>query len=184
MTVGMRSRSFHFLLRIFAAERAGAAVEFAVCSFGVFAFILAILNLGLLGFQFGALVHAVQQTGRWAAVQATASVVSSQAAITEPCLARTVSQFNALADPPLVAMAQPSGASASGTQISGNETLTVSWTGTAGSANGIYETLTGTLRWQPVGFSSFGQGFPLQISTAASVAGSTISGVTVNASCS
>jgi hypothetical protein len=126
----------------------------------------------------------VQETGRWAAVQATASVVSSQSAITEPCLARDVSEFNTLADPPLKPIAQPGGASASGSQTSGNETLIVSWTGTAGSANGIYETLTGILHWQPVGFANFGQGFPLEISTAASVAGSSISGVTANASCS
>jgi Flp pilus assembly protein TadG len=173
------------LRRFAAAKQGGAAVEFGVCGPALFGFILGIVNLGLLGFQFGALVHAVQETGRWAAVQATASVVNSETSITEPCLGSDVSEFNALADPPLGAMAQPTGtAAASGTQTTGNVTLTVSWNGTAGSANGIYDTLTGILTWRPLGFASFGPGFSMKISTAASAAGSSVSGVTVNASCS
>jgi len=173
------------LRRLAAAEQGGAAVEFGICGPALFGFIFAIVNLGLLGFQFGALVHAVQATGRWAAVQATASVVNSQTSITEPCLGSDVSEFNALADPPLTAMSQPTGtAAATGSQTTGNVTLTVSWTGTAGSANGIYDTFTGVLNWQPIGLAGFGLGFPMKISTAASTVGSSVSGVTVNASCS
>jgi|GEM_PF-6768547 hypothetical protein len=156
-----------------------------MCGMALIGFIMIIFNAGMLGFQLGALAHAVQMTGRWATVKATASYANSGSKITEPCLGSVVTTFNSFADPPLSALAQPGSSSTiSGTTTTGNLTLTASWSGSAASAPGVYLTLTGTYNWQPLGFAAFGSGFPLKITTAATVMGSSLSGVSVNPSCS
>jgi hypothetical protein len=179
-----RLRLFHRTLRhLGKVRRAGAAVEFALCGMAFFGFIMAIVNLGLLGFSLGALARSVQATGRWAAVTASSSYTGSQ--ITLPCLSSDVTAFNRFADPALPALAQTSGtASSTGSQTTGNLTLSATWTGTAGASPGEFVQLTGTYKWVPLGFAPFGAGFPLRITTAATVMGSSLPSVTVSASCS
>lgn len=175
----------HALRSIAGCRRGSAAVEFALCGTAFLGFILGIINLGLLGLDLGALAHGVQTTGRWAAVNATASYASSGSAITEPCLGSVVTAFNGFSAPVLPSIAQPSSSSTiSGTAGAGNLSLTASWSSSAGSAPGVYLTLTGTYTWHPLGFAKFGGGIPLTITTAATVIGSSLSGVTVGSSCS
>ncbi len=160
-------------------------MEFALCGLAFFAFILGIVNLGVLGFSLGALTRGVQATGRWAATQASSSYANSGSTITLPCLGRVVTAFNGYADPPLPALPQPTGTSAStGSQIAGPMKLTATWaTAGAGSAPGVYLTLTATYSWAPFGFAAFGHGFPVSITTAATVMGSAQPSVTVAPAC-
>jgi hypothetical protein len=172
--------------RCFAASRqAGAAIEFAFSGLALFGFILGILNLGLLGFSLGALTHGVQATGRWAATQASASYANNGSTITLPCLGRVVTAFNGYADPPLTPLSQPSASASTGHQTTGNLTLTATWANStaAGSAPGVYLTLTATYFWLPLGFAAFGHGFPVSLTTAATVMGSSLTSATVATTC-
>ena len=178
--------SLHLIARrLIAARQAGAAVEFAISGLALFAFILGILNLGLLGFSLGALDRGVQATGRWAATQASSSYATSGGTITLPCLGRVVTAFNTYADPPLAPLGQPASiTSSSGSQTTGNLKLTATWTNSGpGTSPGEYLTLTATYSWLPLGFAAFGHGFPVSLTTAATVMGSSLSSASVSATC-
>jgi Flp pilus assembly protein TadG len=154
------------LRRLGRARRASTAVEFALTSLALFAFLLAIVNLGMLGFSLGALVRGVQSAARTAAVTA-ANTYATTGAITCPSNTAIVGYFNSFADPPLPA--------ATGT--TGNPTVSAAWTdNTTGSVasepQGVYLTLTASYKWVPIGFSSFGTGIKLSITTVAEVMGS------------
>jgi hypothetical protein len=171
----------------FCADRAGGpAIEFAICGTALAAFLIAVLNLALLGLVLGALEHGVQMAGRWDAIQASASYASSTNTVTAPCLGRVVTAFNAYASPPLPSIAQPSGSSATGTASSNPLSIKVTWyPGGAGGSPGAYLTLLGTYNWSPFGFANFPAiSLPLKITTAMTVLGSSQSGVTVSAACS
>jgi Flp pilus assembly protein TadG len=147
-------------------RRGAAAVEFALVSLALFMFLLAILNLGMLGFTLGALVRGVQSAARAAAVQ-TASNYATNDAITCPANAVIVSDFNRYADPPL----PPA------TSATSNPGVTAIWSNNGTDAittepPGVYLTLTASYRWTPIGLPAFGTGINLKITTVATVTGS------------
>jgi Flp pilus assembly protein TadG len=146
-------------------RRGGAAVEFALVGMALVAFLLAIVNLGMLGFSVGALVRGVQSAARAAAVQ-TAATYAATEAVTCPSESAIVGYFNEYADPPLPP--------ASGT--TGNPAVNASWSDNGGDAvttepPGVYLTLTATYKWVPIGFAPFGTGINLSITTVATVTG-------------
>jgi Flp pilus assembly protein TadG len=148
-----------------AQRRATAAVEFAMVGSALFFFLLAIVNLGILGLTLGALVHGVQSAARAAAVQ-TANTYATTGTITCPSNAAIIGDFNNAADPPLPA--------ASGS--TGNPAVTTAWTDNGNATvttkpPGVYLTMTATYRWVPVGFAAFGAGITLNITTVATVTG-------------
>jgi Flp pilus assembly protein TadG len=162
------ARPWRVLLRLGRARRASTAVEFALTGLALFLFLLAIVNLGMLGFSLGALVRGVQSAARTAAVNAAANYATT-GAITCPSNAAVVGYFNSYADPPLPAAT---------TSATGNPTITAAWTDNTSGAvtsepQGVYLTLTGTYKWLPIGFSNFGSsGIKLSITTVAEVMGS------------
>jgi hypothetical protein len=142
-----------------------AAVEFALIGMAQAFFMLAIVNLGMLGFTVGALVRGVQSAARAAAVQ-TANNYATTEAITCPSESAIVGYFNQYADPPLPAA----------TGKTGNPSVTATWTNNGGDAvttepQGVYLTLTAAYRWVPIGFAAFGTGINLSITTVATVTG-------------
>lgn len=165
-------------------RRAGTAVEFALVGLAFMAFIMAIINLGLAGYEIAQLSRSVQQTGRWAATEAAASYAASGGMITETCLDNDLAKFNSLTTHALPALTATGNATANGSQTTGNLTLQATWSGTAGATPGLYLLLTGTYHWYPMGFSEFGtQGIVVRIASAATVVGSATSGATVSTSC-
>jgi Flp pilus assembly protein TadG len=154
------------LRRLGRSTRAAAAVEFALTGLALLGFILAILNLGMFGFSLGALVRGVQSAARAAAVEASASYASN-GTLTCPAPSTVVSLFNTYADPPLPV--------ATGT--TGNPAVTSAWTDNSTGAvttepQGVYLTLTAKYKFVPIGFSAFGTGVTLSITTVATVLGS------------
>jgi hypothetical protein len=160
-------------------RRAAVAVEFAVSGLALFAFVLVLLNMGLLGLSVGALAHGVQAAARTAAVQAAKNYVNSGSTYSCPTPASVATYFNNVANPPL----PPSGTSAA----TSNPYINAVWTNnssnaTAGEPPGVYITLTGTYVWHPIGFN-FGPGVTLKITTLATVLGSASGTAAVDASC-
>lgn len=157
-------------------------MEFAISALALLAFLMAIFNLGMLGFSLGALARGVQAAARNSAVYTSAQFTSSKAFVTPSC-ATTVGYFNSAVSPPLPA---------AGTSVGSNPLLSISWTNNAGSTVGSYPpgvilTLTGSYSWVPFGFDGLFSGIPLKISTVATVMGTagTTSTITITAaSCS
>ncbi|NNM58016.1 TadE/TadG family type IV pilus assembly protein [Acidocella sp.] len=166
-------------LRLCVTRRASAAVEFAISGLALFAFIMAILNFGLLGFSLGTLAHSVQATARKAAVYAS-NQYATTGIMTCPDAAMITTFFNGYAQPPLPG---------AGTATGSNPLITATWTnnssGAGGGAewNGVYLTLTVKYLWSPVGFNMFVKGIPLSITTAATVMGSFDIPTVVSPSC-
>jgi hypothetical protein len=158
------------LRRFVLARGAVASVEFAICGLGVFFFIIALLNLGLLGFSMSDLARTIQSTARYAAVTA-ANSYANNSSYTCPSLGTVVTAYNSYTYGALPTLAVPSGTTSSGSQTNGNMTLTTAWTNSTGSAGsvGLYVTLTGTYTWKPVGWPGAFSGIPLKISTVATV---------------
>jgi hypothetical protein len=157
--------------------QAGPAIEFAMSGLALFAFLLGILNLGLLGFSLGALARGVQAAARTSAVQATASYVNTG---TMTCPANTVvaGYFTTYSSPALPAAGTNAGTS--------NPYINAVWTNNNAGTGvnqppGVYLTLTGTYVWRPVGFN-FGPGLTMKITTVATVPGSSGT-ITIGASC-
>jgi Flp pilus assembly protein TadG len=159
------------------STEAGAAVEFALVGLAFFGFLLGIINAGLLGLGVSTITRSVQSTARWASVQASASYAQSGSTITEPCFDRTMAAFNSFITAPIPPMNTASAAngSANGTETTGPTTVLVNWT--SGSSAGAYLTVTATYTWQPLGFAAFGVGFPVSITTATPVIGSSSAAV-------
>ncbi len=167
------------LLGLAAQRRAGAASEFALCGLGLFAFILAVVNMGLLGLSLGALERGVQASARQAAVTAANSYASAST-YTCPTAATVQGYFNGFANPPL----PPSVAGPPNT----GPILVITWVNNSSYSNasqppGVFITLTATYNWIPLGFSNFGPSIPLKLSTLADVTGTTASGVAISSSC-
>jgi Flp pilus assembly protein TadG len=166
------------LCRIAACRKAGAAVEFGLVGIAFFAFIMAILNLGLVGFSLGAVARGTQAAGRSAAVQAAANYAST-GTFTCPAASAVAGYFNAAVSPPLPASGTSSTAS--------NPYINAVWTNNnaaaAGEPPGVYLTLIATYKWHPVGFN-FGSGISLKIATVATVPGSSsVASSAIDASC-
>ena len=165
--------------RFSATRRASAAVEFAISGLALFAFIMAILNFGLLGFSLGTLAHSVQATARKAAMYAS-NQYATTGTMTCPSSAMITTFFNGYAQPPLPT---------AGTATGSNPLITATWTNNSSGAitsewNGVYLTLTVKYLWSPVGFNMFTKGIPLSITTAATVMGSsTIPATGISSSC-
>jgi Flp pilus assembly protein TadG len=161
------------------ARRAGAAVEFALCSFALFAFILAILNLGMLGFDLGSLAHGVQASARHAGVDAAATYANT-GTMTCDSASTIRGYFNNVSAPPLPA--------ASGSTTDGTPAVTASWTNNAASGStseppGIYLNLAVSYKWKAIGFP-FGSGITLNIATVILAPGSAgLSATAVGGSC-
>jgi hypothetical protein len=184
----MAKHQFPLLRNFIAARRASAAVEFALCGMAIFLFFFIVLNLGLLGFQLSILARAVQATGRWAAVHASASYVanSTSATFTLPCTSQDAGAFNSFTTSSALPLLSTTTTSVySGTVTSGNLSLTAAWTtASINAVPGIYVTMSAVYTWQPIGFFG-GITIPLKIATAATVGGSaTTSGAKVATSCS
>ncbi len=159
-------------LRLVQAQRAAMAVEFAIVSLVFFAFIMLIVNLGLLGFTANALSHGVQAAARKAAVAATDNYAnSSPQTYTCPTSTTVASYFDSFADPPL---------GPSSTSAGANPNIQATWsyngsnlpTGVSlPSGLGVVLLVTATEKWFPIGFARFGSGITLKISTVATVTG-------------
>ncbi len=146
-------------------RRAGAAVEFALVGMALILFLMAVVNLGMLGFTIGALVHGVESAARAAAVQ-TANNYATSEAITCPSESAIVGYFNKYANPPIPA--------ATGT--TGNPSVIATWSDNGGDTvatepPGVYLTLTAKYKWVPIGLSAFGAGINLSMTTVATVTG-------------
>jgi hypothetical protein len=171
MVRARRARLGALACQLAATRRAGAATEFALCGLGLFAFIMAVVNMGLLGLSLGALQRGVQASARQAAVNAAASyAASSSATFTCPSTATINNYFNGFANPPLPPVGSSNG-----------PTLAISWVNnssdsTATEPPGVYITLTATYNWVPLGFGELGPSISLKLSTLAEVTGTTVSG--------
>ena len=169
--------------RFSATRRASAAVEFAISGLALFAFIMAILNFGLLGFSLGTLAHSVQATARKAAMYAS-NQYATTGTMTCPSSAMITTFFNGYAQPPLPT---------AGTATGSNPLITATWTNNSSGTgvtssgapewNGVYLTLTVKYLWSPIGFNMFAKGIPLSITTAATVMGSFDIPTVVSTSC-
>lgn len=163
-------------------RRGAAAVEFALSAIALLAFLLAIINLGLLGFSLSALARGVQTAARASVVYTSAQYATTKSFVTPSCAA-TTGYFDSAVGGPM-----PSAGTSSGS----NPLLTVNWTNNYNStvANyppGVILTLTGSYNWTPFGFEGFFKGIPLRITTVATVMGTpgTTSTITITAaSCS
>lgn len=145
--------------------RAVASIEFALVGSALILFLMAIINLGLLGFSLGALERATEGSARSAAMYASRQYSNTGTMI---CPSNTiiVSTFNQYSHPPL-----PD----AGTASSSNPKLNIVWTnnsdGTVASDwHGVYLTLTSTYRWSPFGLTF--ASIPLSVTAAATVMGS------------
>ena len=164
--------------RLWHNRRGAAAVEFALSAIALLAFLMAIINLGLLGFSLSALARGVQAAARASVVYTSAQFATTKSFITPSCAA-TTGFFNSAVGGPLPA---------AGTSSGSNPLLTVNWTNNYNStiANyppGVILTLTGSYNWTPFGFEGFFKGIPLRITTVATVMGTpgTSSTITITA---
>ncbi len=172
------------LKRLCLTRRGAAAVEFAISGLALLAFIMALLNFGLLGFSLGALAHSVQATAREAAMYAS-NQYATTGTMTCPTNSMITTYFDNFAQPPLPA---------AGTSTGSNPLITATWTnnssGTGVSSsggpewNGVYLTLTVKYLWSPIGFNMFIKGIPLSITTATTVMGSFDIPTVISPSCS
>lgn len=149
------------------AKRAVAAVEFALSGIAIVAFMMAIINLGLLGFSLGTMERATEATARAAAMYAS-NQYASTGTMTCPTSDFIVSDFNKYGQPPLPA---------AGTASGSNPLITAVWTDNSDGSNsadwhGVYLTLTVKYNWSPIGFVPFVKTIPLSITTASTVMGS------------
>jgi Flp pilus assembly protein TadG len=165
-------------LKFWHNRRAATAVEFALSAIALLAFLMAIFNLGWLGFSLGALARGVQTAARSSAVYTSAQYATTQTFVTPSC-STTVGYFNSAVSPPLPT---------AGTATGSNPLLTVGWTNNSGSGvasypPGVILTLTGSFNWVPFGFDRLFSGIPLKISTVATVMGTagTSSHITITA---
>lgn len=157
--------------RVRGDRRAAAAVEFAISGLAIFAFIMAIINLGLLGFTVAAMAHGVQAAARSAAVYASNQYLTT-GTLSCPASSTVTGYFDKYADPPL----PKSGTTANG----GAPVITIAWTNSTGASPGLYLTLTAKYKWVPIGFATLGSGFTISLTSAATVLGSSA----VTTSCS
>jgi Flp pilus assembly protein TadG len=153
--------------RFWQAERGVAAVEFALCGLAIMAFMMAIVNFGLLGFSLGAMERATEATARTAAMYAS-NQYASTGTMTCPSNATVVGYFNQYGQPPLPG---------AGTTAGSNPLITIDWTNNSDGTNvtewhGVYLTLTVQYNWHPIGFLPFVRTIPLSITTASTVMGS------------
>jgi len=139
---------------------------------------LAIIDLGLLGFSMGGLAHGVRGAARAAVMQAS-DADTQTGTMSCPPAADIIGYFNQFAHPPLPLATS---AASPGTPI-----LAEQWTNNnAGTgineSPGVYLTLTVHYEWTPLFLSLFKVGVPLSITTVATVMGST-GAVTIDSSC-
>jgi hypothetical protein len=130
--------------RFAAARRAAEAVEFALVSLAFITFLMAILNLGDLGFTLSTLQREAQTTARDAAVAAAADVSGNGRQSTCPSAAQIQTMFTTAT--PAAPLFHP--------------VLTLNspvWTdhGSTTAPNGTYLSLTASDEWQPIGFPGF-----------------------------
>ncbi len=149
------------------ARRAAAAVEFALAGMAIMAFLMAILNLGMLGFSLSTMGRAAQATVRTAAMYASQQYATT-GIMTCPTTTQIIGYFDKYGQPPL-----PS----AGTATSSNPQLTINWTNNSdgtgtGEWHGVYLTLAVTYNWSPIGFAGFVHTIPLHITTVGTVMGS------------
>ena len=144
--------------RLAAARRAAMAVEFAIVSLALFIFLFGIINLGDLGLVLGALQRGVQGAARQAAVTAAANLANNAAC---PTAAQIQGYFGSYAAPVInTAAATPSYGAGS------------PWVINDATLPGSYLVMTETYTWKPLGFAAFGTGFPVSLTAAAFVMGS------------
>ncbi len=164
-------------------RRASAAVEFAICGLALIAFIMVIINLGLLGFSVGTMQRGIQASARNAAVQAANNYVSSLAAGTAkytcPSASTVAGYFNNLTGNVLPAAS---------TSSSANPYLLVNWYNNSastyiGKPPGVLVVLTITYKWTPFDFSPIGNVLTLRLTTISVVNGTVGGSVAIDSSC-
>jgi len=166
------------LCRFVRARRAGPAVEFALMGVALFAFLLAIINLGELGFSLGALARGVQGAARQAAVTTAASYfTSTDTAYTAPSASTVAGYFDTFAQPPLPT---------AGTTSTSNPEVSACWVNNTTNATtteppGLYVKLTATYKWTPLGMNGFGPGVTLTLVSVATVMGTNGTSATITA---
>lgn len=146
--------------RRFAAARHGAAaVEFALSGIALLAFLMVIINLGMLGFSVNTLQRVTTATVRTAAAAAAADMSGNGSQSACPSASQIQSAFNNAAGrtslfAPNLVLDDPV------------------WTdnGTSGTPNGTYLHLTATESWKPIGFNML-SGITLSVSAVAFVMG-------------
>jgi hypothetical protein len=167
--------------RFSGANRASAAVEFALSGLALFAFLMVVINLGDLGLTIGALQHGLQGGAREAAVAAAANLSGNS---TETPTENTCPQchevrldFNNFASPPLVASTSANTASPQLYYTNSTGAVTAfadgasPWVDGTGTPAGSYMTLTVKYTWVPLGFAALGTGINLSLTTVAFVMG-------------
>lgn len=173
------------LLRRFIEHRRGvAAVEFAIASLAIFAFIMVLLNLGLLGLEVSLQARATQATARAATVAVskyyTVNGSYDCAVSTTTSYSSISTMFDSFSNPALPT---------SGTFGGSNPLITATWYNTPSSATspalptGIALMLTSQYTWRPIGFAKLGNGITLKISTVAMVMSSSGTSATVSSDC-
>ncbi|HQU04496.1 MAG TPA: TadE/TadG family type IV pilus assembly protein [Acidocella sp.] len=163
-------------------KKSAAAVEFALSSLALFLFLLAIVNIGLLGFSISAMEHGVQAAARHAAVDAAHSYETSTSPKSFSCdSASTIATyFDGYADPPLPT---------AGTATTDNPYISATWTNNTGTTPltteppGEYLKLTATYRWSAIGFPARFGSITLKYTTVATVMGTTTGSPTMNSPC-
>jgi Flp pilus assembly protein TadG len=167
-------------LRFIANRRGVAAVEFAICSLAIFAFLMGLLNLGLLGFQISLQARATQATARAATVAVSKYYTANSA---YDCLVADTTGYSTIST--LYDSFTSGTLPASGTSAGSNPQLTATWYTTPTSATptpalppGIALVLTSKFTWHPIGMSGFGGGITMKVTTVAMVMGTSGSSAT------
>ncbi len=172
------------LHRFRTTRRAVAAVEFALTGMAFIAFLIGLLNLGLLGLTMSTMQHCVQAAARTAAVKASnnyvASLTTSTVKYTCPTASAVAGYFNNFATAPL-----PAGS----TSASANPYIQAKWYNNSSGSSytgmppGVLLVLTASYRWAPLGFASFTNGITLRLTTLATVLGTNGTSITIDSSC-
>ncbi|MBB5373689.1 TadE/TadG family type IV pilus assembly protein [Acidocella aromatica] len=153
------------LARPFAACRyAGAAVEFALIGLAFFGYLMAIINLGMLGLTLSVMQRSLELTARTTAV----SVAANGSTATCPTVATVQNYFNRFSAPIIPANAVTLTFYSYST--TGNVTQLGStaspWVKSGSGLNGSYIAVNASYNWKPIGFSKFG-GVTLTLTTVA-----------------
>lgn len=166
-------RSLSRVFRSLVQERhAAAAAEFAICGLVMMAFIMAIINLGLLGFSVGTMQRGIQVAARNAAVTSANNYVNTLAngtnTYTCPSASTIAATFNSLTGNVL-----PPASTSSSSKLY----LIAKWynnsTGTAYTSMppGVVVVVSVTYKWSPLDFVAFGNLLTLRLTTVSVVNG-------------
>lgn len=172
------------LIRLVTECRAVASVEFAITSLAIFAFLMVLLNLALLGLSVGTLSRATQATARAAAV-ASANYYETNSSF--DCNVSNTTSYSGISS--LFNNFSLKLLPTSGTASGSNPLITASWYNTPSTTTtgalppGVALVLTSQYVWHPVGFAKLAAGITLKITTVATVMGTATGSPAISADC-